>query len=107
MENVLYMPISPIVVSLVLITMVILGLLLSNKRKAQQTNNQIETKIEPTQEAIIEKDQIAPEIIAVIAAAVATTMETSNRYQIKTIKRIDNNLNWKMISRFEQNHTKI
>lgn len=107
MGNIFSIPISPIAVGGVFTAILILCLFLSNKRKDKHINNQfVITKKESIQEAITENDQITPEILAVIAAAVASVMQTSNSYQIKTIKRVDNNPNWKMISRFEQTYTK-
>jgi len=101
-ENVLNMPISPTAVGIVIIAVLALCLFKSNKQKGKQTNNQqSKTKTEPAQK-VTENKQITPEILAVITAAVASTMQTRNTYRIRTIKRIDMSPNWKMISKSEQ-----
>jgi hypothetical protein len=97
------MPISPIVASLGLIIILMLALVISTKTGHKQANHQVQMGKELQQEEIIDNNQISPEILAVISAALVSTMGTSTSYQIKAIKRIDNNLNWKMITRFEQN----
>lgn len=106
MENLVNIPIPPIIIGVVLVGILVVCLFLNNKKKDEQMNSPKELqKTETIQESTLGNNEITPDILAVITAAVASVI--SNPYQIKTIKRIDNNQNWKMSNRFEQTHNKI
>lgn len=75
-----------------------------NPKKDFEKTNKVSapTIQEPVQTE--QEEELTPEILAVITAAVASTMDKKSTYKITTIKRINHDLspNWTRIGRYEQ-----
>ncbi|WP_028307851.1 OadG family protein [Desulfitibacter alkalitolerans] len=76
----------------------------ANPKKDFEKTNKVSapTIKEPVQTE--QEGELTPEILAVITAAAASTINTRSTYKITTIKRINHDLspNWRRLGRYEQ-----
>jgi sodium pump decarboxylase gamma subunit len=115
MENItLGIQVAMIGMGVVFVTLIILAFFTAGMSKMLTSAGKVKKEIEqtynaaaPTLEEVVQhvqQEEITSNIHAVITAAVAAVLNSRNTYRIKTIKRIDSDLNssWNRLIKHEQ-----
>jgi len=102
MENLVNMQVPPVIIGIIAVALSLLDLFVSKIQNKDETKT---PEIKPVEKTTVPgaKAEITPEILAVITAAVAHTMNKGrSSYKITTIKRIDLNSGWNKLAKMEQ-----